>query len=196
MARLIEPADVVAEYAKTARALMRQWMTANSCIGAVRTTIEVMRLYGLRAVEKPVCYVFQVPARHYARVGGFSAAEQAEMKARAASWKDTSTGGWNGHLLVLVEDRWLLDPSLDQAEAPEFGVSIPAEVFVIDTQELSWNPQVNFDMEMGLVLDNGDHASLRYSSIEDRSYLDTEAWADEGLPLLARAIAWHIEIKV
>ncbi|HZF23992.1 MAG TPA: hypothetical protein VE030_11075 [Burkholderiales bacterium] len=166
-------------------------MSANSCIAAARTTIETMRLYRLRAVEKPVCYVFQVPARNYARLAGFSAEERAEMKAKAGNWVDATPdgGSWNGHLIVVVEDRWILDPSIDQADAPQFGVSVPAEVFVADTLGQTWHPNMNFEIELGLILDNGDAASLLYHSISDRGYLETEAWTDEGLPLLAHAIA-------
>lgn len=188
-----QPAAVIAAFAKIARPIMRQWMTKNSCIGAARTTIEVMKLYGLRATAKPVSYAFQVPARQYARVGGFSAAEEAEMRARANSWQDEKTGGWNGHLLVLVADRWLLDPALDQMDSPEYGVALPEEVFVIDTDGNPFIARQKFDMRLGLVLDNGDKAELMYRSIEDLSYRLTEAWTDEGLPLLAQFIVNNME---
>ena len=188
-------AAVIEAFAKTARPIMRQFMSANSCIGAARTTIEVMRLYGLRAVEKPVCYAFQVPARKYARVSGFSAEARAEMEAKATSWRDELTeNGWNGHLLVLVEDRWLIDAAIDQADAPEFGVPVPPEIFVVDTKgRAEWNPLENFEAEMVLVLDSGDRAELRYCSIGNRDYRDSEAWTDEGLPLLAHLIATEME---
>jgi hypothetical protein len=194
MPKLIDAA-VVAVFGKTARPIMRRWMNAASCIGATRTTIEVMRLYGLRAVEHPVCYAFQVPARKYARVGGFSTEEQAEMRAKATGWKDVLPDGpgWNGHLVALVEDRWLIDPALDQTDAPEFGVSVPTEAFVVDTAGYDWDPHKNFEIRLGLVLDNGDHAELMYRSIGDRSYRESEAWNDEGLPLLAVAIAAEME---
>jgi hypothetical protein len=186
-----KPAAVVEAFARTARPVMRKYMTPASCIAAARTTIEVMRIYGLRAVEIPVCFAFQVPVRKYARLAGFTRAERAEMRAEAASWTDElpEGSGWNGHLLVLVENRWLLDPSIDQADAPQFGVSVPAEVFVVDTVGRQWNPDENFEMKLGLVLDNGDRAELMYRSTRDGSYLETEAWTDEGLPLLAHAIA-------
>jgi hypothetical protein len=73
------------------------------------------------------------------------------------------------------------------------SVSIPAEVFVVDTAGQDWNPKENFEVQLGLILDNGDHAALIYRRISDRSYLETEAWQDEGLPLLAHAIAIDME---
>ncbi len=186
---------VIARFASIARPVMRKFMDAASCIAAARTTLEVMKIYGLRAVEIPTCFVFQVPARKYARISGFTAAERAEMKAESATWRDEKPEGtgWNGHLIVLVEDRWILDPSIDQANAPEFGVFVPSEVFVIDTRGQDWSPNENFDINLGLVLDNGDKATLLYRRIWDRGYLETDAWNDEGLQLLAHAIAIDME---
>lgn len=184
--------DLIAAFSGTARPIMRRFMPAASCIASARTTIETMRILGLRAKAIPVAYAFSVPARNYARISGFSAEEREAMKAKCASWKDVPPGeggGWNGHLVVLVQDRWILDPSLDQADAPQFGVSIPPEVFFVDLAGRKWNPNEQFQLEMGLVLDNGDRATLTYRRIDDHAYLETEAWKDEGLPLLAHVIA-------
>jgi len=184
------PALVVEAYARIARPVMLKYMHTNSCIAAARTTIETMRICGLRAEEIPVCFAFHVPSRKYARLAGFPAEEQAEMRANAASWEDLPGSGWNGHLIVLVEDRWLLDAAIDQADCPRFGVSVPAEVFVVDTVgHKGWNPRKAFELNLGLILDNGDRAELVYRSIADTGYRETEAWTDEGLPLLARALA-------
>ena len=193
---MIEPVEVVARFASVARPVMRQFMGAASCIGAARTTIEVMRTYGLRAIEIPTWFVFQVVSRKYARIVGFSGAELEEMKAKSASWEHvTPEGGpgWEGHLIVLVENRWLIDPSLDgQVDDSRFGVSV-AEMFVIDTFGQNWNPNEYFEMNLGLILDNGDHAKLFYRRIEDTSYRETDAWKDEGLGLLAHLIAIDME---
>ena len=190
------PAAAIEAFAKIARPIMLKYMRTNSCIAAARTTIEVMKIYGLRAVEIPVCFAFQVPARDYARLAGFAAEERKDMRARSKTWQDLTSpdgAGWNGHLVVLVEDRWLIDAAIDQADAPQFGVSVPAEVFVVDMRGQAWNPNERFEINLGLILDNGDHADLIYRRIKDRSYLETEAWQDEGLPLLAQAIAVDME---
>jgi hypothetical protein len=189
----MEAAEAVIEkFARIARPMMREYMSADSCISAARTTVETMRLCGLRAVEIPVSFIFQVPVREYARLSGLSTEEYAEAKAKAKAWKDLTHPdgkGWDGHLIVLVERRWILDPAIDQADAPEFGVSVPPEVFFFDSSGQDWNPRENFHMELKLVLDNGDDAQLIYRSTSDRSYRTTEAWADEGLSLLAHLIA-------
>ena len=193
---MMEPVEIVARFASVGRPIMRRFMSAASCIASARTTIEVMNGYGLDAVEIPTCYSFEVPARKYARVGGFSEEERAEMRAHAAKWRDDPKDDgdyWNGHLIVLVEDRWLLDPSLDQIESEEFGVPGPNGIFFVDMAGQKLDPNDQFQIELGLRLATGDTATLTYRRIEDRTYLDTDAWRDEGLGLLACMIAEDME---
>jgi hypothetical protein len=191
-----DPPAVIAAFGSIARPIMRKFMNTTSCISAARTTIETMRIYGLRAVELPVCFVFQVLVRKYARIIGIRGEELAEIKAKSASWEHVSSkrAGWDGHLIVLVENRWLIDAAIDQADSPRFGVRLPPEVFVADLAGQDWNPNENFEINLGLILDNGDKATLIYRNISDRSYLESEAWKDEGLPLLAHVIAIDMEM--
>ena len=184
-----DPKAVIEEFCRMARPLMRRFMPADSCIGSGRTTIEVMRLFGIEAVPLAVSFVFQVPAREYARLSGIPKDEQEEMKAKSKTWIDLSDDGWQGHLLVLAADRWVLDPAFDQADAPQFGVHVPSEIFFFDALGQEWNPREKFEMQLDLVMDNGDNATLYYRRLADESYRDTDAWNDEGLPLLAQAIA-------
>jgi hypothetical protein len=51
-------------------------------------------------------------------------------------------------------------------------------------------------VKLGLMLDSGNQATLTYVSIPDESYRETEAWNDEGLPVLAAAIAALIAPEV
>lgn len=188
---MTDPQDVIATFAAVARPVMRTFMDRASCIGSARTTIEVMKHYGLRAVELPTQFAFQVPARNYARISGFSEQERAEIKTRATSWRDElcpDGEGWNGHLIVLVEDRWVLDPSIDQVHCPDLGVTVPSMVLAFDSEGHVFDPNLGFRINVGLILDNGDHASMSYRSISDTSYLESGAWNDEGLGLLAEAI--------
>jgi hypothetical protein len=185
------PAAAISHFQKTARPIMRQWMSAESCIGAARTVVEAMRLFQIPTKVLPVSYIFEVPARKYARICGFTEVERDEMCAGVGNWVPTfpaSAKGWNGHLVVLAADRWVIDAAIDQVDAPEFGVRVPPQIFVTDTAGQAWSAGEQFEIKLGLILDNGDAASLLYRSLDDQRYLQTEAWTDEGLPLLAAAI--------
>jgi hypothetical protein len=183
---------IIDEYAAIARPIMLQWMTRESCISAVRLTLETMQLFGLRAVAHPVCFALQVPARKYARICGFPPDKLEEIKAKSESWINLADGGWQGHLVAVVEDRWILDPSIDQAQSLEFGVPINPMVMVMDAAGHEADLKKNLEIKIGLALDSGDEGTLNYRSIEDDGYLRTEAWSDEGLPILAGVIAAKI----
>jgi hypothetical protein len=187
--------EVIATFAKVGRVLMREYMEPASCIGAVRTTIETLKIFDLKAYEIPVAYYFEVPAKKYARISGWTEKEREEIQAEAATYQDETAEGWNGHLLVVVEDTWVLDPSVDQMSAPQFGVIVPAETFYMDTKGKEFDPSSNFEIKLGLVLDSGDLATLTYHRIRDPSYLETDAWNDEGLPFLGRSIALAMAVE-
>jgi hypothetical protein len=185
----------IREFARCSRESMRQFMPANSCIGSAKTTIEVMKLLGLKAFEIPVSMVFQVPARSYARVSGLTDEEKAEARAQAKSWRDDipDDQSWNGHLIVLVEDRWMVDPSVDQLGDKELGVEVPPDILVLDTKDHKFDP-AGFDMQIKLTMENGDKATLFYRTTGDSSYQQTGAWTDEGIPFLAQAILFRMAV--
>jgi hypothetical protein len=192
-----EAGQVIAAFSRIARPIMRMFMSASSCIAAARTTIEVMRIYGIAAVAIPVKYCFVVRAQKYQRVGGLSDAERTKFlaKGHALLIEPDAEGCWNGHLVVRVDNRWLIDASIDQMASEEFGVPVPCEIFTVDLSGHDWNPEKNFEINILLELDSGDQARLNYIGISDKSYLETDAWNDEGLLLLARAIAFDMELK-
>lgn len=190
---------IVREFGVIGRAVMRESMTRTSCIAAARTTIEVMRQFGLKAYEVPVSFAFHVPARKYARVCGFSLEEKRRMRATAATWREDAShdgNGWNGHLIVFVADRWMIDPAIDQASCEELGVTVPEEALVVDTAGHNADMKRHFLVTLGLRLDSGDEAKLTYQKISKRDYRGTLAWNDEGLPFLAKRIAAEIRLRL
>lgn len=190
---------IVHEFGSLARPVMREFMTAASCIAAARTTIEVMRRFGLKAYEVPVSFIFYVPARNYARTCGFTRREREAMRARAANWRDDipeNGESWNGHLIVIVEDRWMIDPAIDQAACEELGVSVSPQTLIVDTRGYETNFRTDFEATMGLWLDNGDAAKVIYRRIRKRDYRKTEAWNEEALLFLAERIAVGMQLRL
>jgi hypothetical protein len=50
-----------------------------------------------------------------------------------------SSGKWHGHLAVLIDDVWLLDPTLDQANKPEWGVQYRVKPLATRLTEDFWH---------------------------------------------------------
>jgi hypothetical protein len=139
--RCDDPARAIAAFAKMARPIMRRYMSANSCIAAARTTIEVLRIFGIPAAALPVKYSFAVPSRLYQRVAGLSDEERAEVRKKVVAFREEKDeeGGWEGHLIVLASG-YLLECTIDQMGSEEFGVRLPEEILAIDTRQPDSDP--------------------------------------------------------
>src|SRR5215470_1018391 len=112
----LRAASIVKAFSSIARPIMRKWMGVNSCVASTKTTIAAMESLGLQARPLPVASAFQVPTRRYAYLSGYPAEERERIREKAATYIDLDVeNGWNGHLIAVVEERWLLDSSIDQA---------------------------------------------------------------------------------
>jgi hypothetical protein len=67
-----------------------------------------------------------------------------------------SPGMWRGHLAVVVDDEWLLDPTLDQANKKEWPPSMRVGPPVVRISEKFWS-------EHGSILVQVDKCSVRFS---------------------------------
>jgi hypothetical protein len=93
---------------------------------------------------------------------------------------------YNAHLVAIARNRYLIDASLDQADAP--GFPIPPMVLVIDLARgpTPWSPTKSIQAE--LTNNEGVGFSIAYDPIADRSYRESPAWNDEALPLISKLI--------
>jgi hypothetical protein len=74
---------------------------------------------------------FNAPARLLTEAGRYGAAHRAAWEA-AGAWSvglgfgaDPQPGRWPGHLVAVVDRRWLVDPTLGQASRPAHGLVVP-----------------------------------------------------------------------
>ena len=67
-----------------------------------------------------------------------------------------SPGMWRGHLAVVVDDEWLLDPTLDQANKKEWPRSMRVGPLVVRISKKFWS-------EHGSILVQVDKCSVRFS---------------------------------
>jgi hypothetical protein len=67
-----------------------------------------------------------------------------------------SPGMWRGHLAVVVDDEWLLDPTLDQANKKEWPQAIHVGPLAVQLTE-------NFWAERGLILIQTNGCTVRFS---------------------------------
>ena len=169
--------ELLAKYCKIARQEMLKYMPENSCIAASRLTLEFCKLCGIEAELLPTKFVVEVPELEIAYTSGLSEEEMANAKSR----KKVYEKGWAGHLVVRAGD-WLIDGSFDQALSA-MGINLQEkEVICFPLQGAGKRFKAVYEIDF-----DGEHkARATYMVTDNHSYTETDAWKDEGIPLLAR----------
>lgn len=176
--------EIIQAFAKRARPIMLPFMAYNSCIGAARVAADFLRRYDMDVRVEPVKFAVEIKARKLAYCAGATDAELATAKAARQVWPR----GWNGHLILVADNRFILDPAFDQAMVA-LDVLPPEEMLLVETDDELVCSGVPVALEFGLVMDDGTDVTARYIPLDDHSYTETEAWNDEGLPFLVSEIA-------
>ena len=128
-------ARCVDAFAEVARPLIRTRYPANRCIAATKIAIEVFGAFGISA--KPMVARFFAGNRMLRSLLDEkhtpTAAENALWNAMGAVGKQigfddqplVDGDDWNRHLVALVDRRWVVDASADQAANPSRGLVLP-----------------------------------------------------------------------
>ena len=125
---------ILTNYARIARPIILDYFAAASCIGSTAITIDVLKALDIPAVPFP-CRVQIFNAKFIERVlreGRFPAGRQ-----EIVEWTE-GTGLWSvglgypkpgelnvGHLAAIVDNKYIVDASLDQASRPEHDLILP-----------------------------------------------------------------------
>jgi hypothetical protein len=161
--------ELVVAFAAIARPEIRKDHTASSCVASTWITIEVMRHFRVSArpltVKAEICNTafIDFEQRHGRRplVG-----ESAETWIVGIGFgKDEGYIGT--HVITLVDERIIIDASIDQADAPEHGIVLPGVLWtVIDERVLAGE---SFTHEL---------SSQRVIYIPERSEFDLTSYYD------------------
>lgn len=162
------------------------------CIAASRIGLDVLRYFGVHA-EPIVVELLVVNAAFGRKLFEYSRTHTEQPPADVAlSWQTDEVGGWailvgseqgavkfsvgtpgfGGHVVLLVEGRWLLDLSIQQANRPEKHINLPNAILTEVRRQ--W-PN---DGSLALVQENGCVLSYRpKESPEDLT--TTPDWSDQ-----------------
>lgn len=176
--------QIIHSYTAAARPIMLKWMTINSCIGSARVTLDFLERYAIPARVQPVKFVVEWKVKNLAYTSGLTEAERSTALGQRQEYAD----GWNGHLIVIVENRWIIDPSFDQS-VMAMGIRPPSEMICLESDQIG---DALIEVEASVVMDSGEELKIRYIPLNDETYRDTEAWNDNGLPFIVSEIATHI----
>lgn len=163
----------------TIRIAMLSAFSPNSCIAATRISVEAARMLGLRA-RPMVCgtTVLNSAAATWARDRGLPQTQEELGAWHAAGCHGVSIANVEHdvahgvrHLVALIEERWLVDLSLDQACRPQQDILLGPCVFAVTRDEIR-DQRVVRDVD-------GAHVEYDFSWPE-RGYLLAPDWVDRG----------------
>ncbi len=94
---------------------------------------------------------------------------------------DTSTLGWDGHLVLLVNRTWLVDPSAEQFDRAAMGIPIGGPLVARIGDGRTHHPMAGGALEPGTMFqhDRSDGVSVYYGVMEDQeSYRTSPDWRE------------------
>ena len=133
--RVEVPNHIIAAYADEAPEVFVKKFRQDCCINATRVLLDVFRHFDMKA--RPLSVECAV---HNKMLVDFIAAHNGVMPAEEVvdEWYEkgawgvriegevvTKDRGWAGHLVGIVQDRWLVDSSSGQMSRPEKGIHLP-----------------------------------------------------------------------
>lgn len=126
--------EVLKGYTRIARPIILEYFQKDSCIASTRITVEVFSRLGFKAMPLPCqVQVYNNKFREiFEREKHWPTKEEMEKWVTQGAWGigigfgDHKGEGYLGHLVAIVENRYLIDSSIDQAERPHKEIFFPA----------------------------------------------------------------------
>lgn len=133
--------------------VLKHWQP-DSCIASTRTLIEVLNYFGHTAIPLPVVVLAFNPAAWKLNLEGAPIdqwpAEAWSVGVQGSGVMNRESNRWDGHLVALVDNERLLDPSLDQLTRPERGIPMSPGTFRV--ANWSEGTQMLFERPDGVVI--------------------------------------------
>jgi len=126
--------EILKVYTRIARPIILEYFRKDSCIASTRITIEVFSRLGFKTIPF-ACHVriFNGKFREiFEREKHWPTKEEMEKWITQGAWSigfgygDHKGERYIGHLVAIVENKYLIDSSIDQAERPHKEIFFPA----------------------------------------------------------------------
>lgn len=125
--------EVLKVYTRIARPIILEYFRKDSCIASTRITVEVFSRLGFKAIPL-ACHVQIYNSKFreiFERESHWPTKEEMGKWITEGAWGigigfgDKKEQGYLGHLVAIVENRYLIDSSIDQADRPNKEIFFP-----------------------------------------------------------------------
>ena len=164
----------------------------NTCIEQTRILLECLKRVGVPGRPEAVRLVVQCEALKLVFVSGSTAKERERARRKGIDITELDLNGKPiapcgqdtdqnrvGHVVAVINGRYLADPTLSQASMPDHGLTIEREIVFVGpfTQQLRTNSEVaaTFSLNSGQVID------VRWALTGRWDFRKTAAWEPSHL---------------
>jgi hypothetical protein len=171
----------------------RPWLNylpLNSCIEQARILIECLKPFDIPARAVGAKLHVRCDAKGCLFVAGIDQRDYDRGHAIVPNWIERSPFTGALHVMTLVEERILVELTLAQVSAPEFGLDIERCMLKIPSKDPFVISQTNHPrVEAELILDDGTPINAIWDLIPGEDWTDTPAWEPSHLwPMIHRII--------
>ena len=173
--RMVVDTDVVVDaLCRVGRPIILRYASPDSCIASCRIGMDVLRMFGIRSHPIAVkAAVFNQKGHEFMDSGHPDWVRQGRDGAHSVGigYGGPDPRKWDGHLVLLVRGRLLLDLSIDQAARPDKGIYLHAFRTVLPTGFL--------EQGSGLVVQNPEGGTISYElNLGNRSWKFAPDWRE------------------
>ena len=158
-------AQLVHLFVEHATPILAERCAPNRCLNATRVCIDVMRAFGLKArpVSVKALAMNGIFRDRLESLGRWPTEAEMDGWVAEGGWAlgidtkgtdaDAANNAWPGHLVAVVQQRWLVDASAIQMRRPDLGILLP-DIFVGEVQKpfLVGRGSAGFESESGAIL--------------------------------------------
>ncbi len=188
------PNHIIRAYVDKAPVVFDRYFRKDRCINATRVLIDVMDHFKIKARPLSVfCAVHNKILVDYMKKYGHNMSEEQLDEAydngawgvRIETEGTIKAGGWPGHLVAIVQDRWLVDSAAGQMSRPHKGINLPPIMVAPATRRFQKGSE-------GCTMHNSEGAVLFYNARpDDESYAAGAGW--QRHPVNRKVVAEIIE---
>jgi hypothetical protein len=173
---------------KTAMDPWRDTLEINSCIEQVRLLYDVLPRFGLTVTPLQVDLVCTFNDAGAAFVVGSKTFQRslAKRKPKEIIKSKNLTGGFLGHMVAVVNDRYLLDPSIRQVRIPVLNLDAGIDFHAAASPDRPIGDR--FHIEQRFDTPNGTDCTFHWISRGRKDYLKAQAWTQPEPPEIIEAI--------
>lgn len=180
--------DILDSLCHVGRPVLLQFFRLDSCIASSNVVRQVLASYHVYSEAVPVkAYVVNAKGDEFLRQGH---ADWVREKREGAYAVGVGYGGpdpdaWDGHLVLIVDHRYLLDMSADQLARPQYDILVTPLIAKVDGVDLS-RPKSRLALGLekgGVLLYEGDPDNQLFRRAPDwmRPYRDVVRALSETL---------------